>query len=346
MRKYMYSGVPIRPVVEIYHDVVPYLGGISEREFYTDDEKCISAWRAANDTISAYFGDLLLPNTPSAPPLSYGHLVSLGVPLRQPEDAEPNVKSCVNSIEEGIAFLEARRNIDFGDCAVCQHYIALNAALQSAFPDCRIAPLAGYGKEGVITSAVLLRGQDFFLDLYDEPELVHTFLGLLNESIIAFTKFVNRTNGVPEISTQRIGVPDDFASLIPDSLWPEFVLPYWKQYRRALCTGPDFHVHCENTHPSQLRWLKEAGVTHYQPSVADALTIENIRANTDIPFDWLLYAYRITEMSDAEIEAWVDETVHAGIVKIRTQFGKYAWSSGKMDRILAFYRAFEKYRVE
>ena len=110
MRKYMYNGTPIKPVVEIYHDLIPYLGGISEREFYTDSEKCISAWRTANDAVSAYFGDLLRPHAPSAPPLSYGHLVSLGVPLRQPEDAEPNVKSCVNSVEEGIAFLEERRN--------------------------------------------------------------------------------------------------------------------------------------------------------------------------------------------------------------------------------------------
>ena len=92
------------------------------------------------------------------------------------------------------------------------------------------------------------------------------------------------------------------------------------------------------------RW--DAKLTHYQPSVADRLTIENIRANTDVPFDWLLYTYHIVDMSDAQIEAWVDNTVKAGITTIRTQFGKYAWSTGKMDRILAFYKAFEKYRVE
>ena len=346
MRKYMYNGKEIKPTVEIYHDLVPYLGGIREKAFYTDIDKCVDAWRTTQTAVSDLFGDLLAVRTPSAPPLSYGHLVSLGVPLAMPEDAEPNVKPCVNSIEEGIEFFEARRDIDFADCDICRHYIAQNAALQAAFPEMKIAPLAGYSAQGVITTAVLLRGQDFFLDLYDEPEEVHTFLSLLNDSVISFRKFLHRTNGWAEVRPRGIGMPDDFASLIPPHMWSEFVIPYWKKYFDELTTGTDRFLHCENTTPAHLRWLKDAGITRYQPSVADALTIENIRENTDIPFDWLLYAYRITEMADAEIEAWVDATVEAGITTIRTQFGKYAWSTGKMDRIFAFYRAFEKYRVE
>ncbi len=81
----------------------------------------------------------------------------------------------------------------------------------------------------------------------------------------------------------------------------------------------------------------------YQPSVAQRLTLDNVRANTDVPFDWLLYAYRVTEMSDTQIQKWVDSAVEAGVTRIRTQFGKYAWSTGKIDRIEAFCRAFEKY---
>ena len=346
MRKYSYKGTEIKPVVEIYHDVVPYLGGITEGEFYRDTDKCIAAWKSANEQIAAYFGDLLAPRAPSAPPLSYGHLVSLGVPLRQPDDAEPNVQHCVNSIDEAIAFMEERRNIDFGAAPECRRYIEMNAAIQKAFPQYKVAPLAGYGLEGVITTAELLRGQDIFCDLYDEPEKVHTFFTLLNESIIDFKKFCNRVNGVAEISTWGIGIADDFASLIPPDMWSEFVIPYWKRYFEALSTGKSRSVHCENVHPAQLKYLEEAGVTHYQPSVSDALTLDNVKANTDIPFDWLLYAYRIVEMTDEEIQAWVDTTVEAGVTKIRTQFGKYAWSIGKMDRILAFYKAFEKYRTE
>ena len=49
MRKYSYRGKEIKPIVEIYHDVIPYLGGITEGEFYKDTDKCISAWRSANE---------------------------------------------------------------------------------------------------------------------------------------------------------------------------------------------------------------------------------------------------------------------------------------------------------
>ena len=119
MNKYIYNGNAIQPVVEMYHDIIPYLGGITEREFYQDTEKCIEAWRSANEQLSEYFGELLPTRTPSAPPLSYGHLVSLGVPLRQPIDAEPNVTSCVDSIDEAIAFMEERKNIDFGAAPEC-----------------------------------------------------------------------------------------------------------------------------------------------------------------------------------------------------------------------------------
>ena len=31
---------------------------------------------------------------------------------------------------------------------------------------------------------------------------------------------------------------------------------------------------------------------------------------------------------------------------IRAQIGKYAWMNGKQDRLLAFFRAFDKYRAE
>ena len=55
--KYAYKGHEIRPMVEIYHDVVPYLGGITEGQFYRDAQKCAEAWKTANAAISEYFGE-------------------------------------------------------------------------------------------------------------------------------------------------------------------------------------------------------------------------------------------------------------------------------------------------
>lgn len=54
MNAYAYNGQKVTPVVEIYHDVIPYLGNITEKEFYTDTEKCIAAWQQA-----AFFMEVL-----------------------------------------------------------------------------------------------------------------------------------------------------------------------------------------------------------------------------------------------------------------------------------------------
>ena len=54
--KYMYQGKEIYPVVEIYPDVIPYLGGITDRQFYTEPELCIKAWREGIAAIAEYFG--------------------------------------------------------------------------------------------------------------------------------------------------------------------------------------------------------------------------------------------------------------------------------------------------
>jgi hypothetical protein len=349
--KYAYQGKEIYPTVEIYPDVIPYLGGVTDNQFYTDPALCIHAWREGTAAINEYFREfaslLTLTKSPAAPGLSYGHLVSLGAPLKLPtRDGEPNVKPFASDIDEAIEIMKSKKDVDFGDNDVFRYYLAMNAALQEAFPEATVAPAAGYGYEGALTSAILMRGQDFLCDIYDEPEKAHEFLRLMNDSIIAFKKYVCRVNGQPE-RTKYLWLCDDFASLVTPSLWPEFVVPYWKQYFDELGTeGGRRTVHCENTHPSQLRYLKDVGLSHYQPSVATALTIENVKENTDVPFDWLLYAFSIVKMTDEEIEAWVDHAVSSGIRKVRTQFGRYAWSAGKMDRILAFYKAFEKYRVE
>jgi hypothetical protein len=337
--------------VEIYPDVIPYIGGITDHQFYTDPELCIQAWRKSKAAIAEYFGDyaqaLTLTKAPTAPGLSYGHLVCLGAPLKLPAvDGEPNVVPFASDIDEAIEIMKAKKNVDFGDNDVFRYYVEMNKALQKAFPEYDIPLTSGYGYEGVITSAVLMRGQDFLCDIYDEPEKAHEFLTLMNESIIEFKKFICRFNGQPERS-RYMWLCDDFASLITPSLWPEFVVPYWNQYFDNLSVpGSRRTVHCENMHPTQLRYLKDVGLAHYQPSVATALTLENVKENTDVPFDWLLYAFNVVKMTDEEIEAWVDKTVEAGVRKVRTQFGRYAWRDGKMDRILAFYKAFEKYRVE
>jgi len=338
--KYAYNGRTISPVVEIYHDVIPFIAGISERDFFLDAEKCAKAWKVANEAIANYFGDRLAPRAPMAGPFSYGHLVSIGATVNVPDEGEPNVKYFASDIDEAIAILKDSKGIDFADNDMARHYFAVNKYLQEEFPEYKILPLAGYDHESIITTAELMRGQDFFCDIYDEPEKVHEFLSLLTDSLIDFYHFKVKVNGGDSTS-----IYDDFASIIPPHMWSEFVIPYWNRYYEGIGAKGRF-LHCENVYPEQLRYLKDAKIDFYQPSVSPRLTLENVRENTDIPFDWLLYAFDIVNMSDEQIQNWVDTAIQAGINTLRTQFGGYAWGAGKMDRIMAFLKAFDKYRVE
>ena len=345
MISYEFCGKPVRFTVEIYHDLVPYLGNISEKAFFLDADAAIAAWQKQIDFITSEFGDRLAPRAPSAAPLSYGHLVCLGAPLRYPDDAEPNISPAASSLEEAVAMLRDAQGMDFTKTPIFQTYAELSRRIREAFPD--TAPrFAGLGLEGPITSAALFRGQDFYIDIIDDPELCAEYLRLMTDSIIAFRHQSNVFAGAPAVSPNGAGLADDLASMIPPALWDELVIPFWNQYYEGFTTGKGRSLHCEALVPAQLPYLSHAHITHYQPSVSPALTLENIRPGLapDIPFDWLLYAYHVTEMTDAEIADWMDETLAAGVTNLRTQLGRYTVEAGKLDRIHAWYAAAERYR--
>jgi len=290
-----------------------------------------------------HFGELFTMRDPSPAPLSYGHLVCLGAPITYPAEGEPNIKSFADSIDEAIALTEARGQADFSAHPFYRQYLDAWRYLKGQFPDVDM-PFSGPGAQGPITTAVLMRGQDFLLDIYDEPEKCLRFLSLLTESIISFRKLTQRVNGLPE-RFEFCGIADDFASLIPPDMWPEFVLPFIGREFNALATDVR-ELHVESLVPKHLPHLSKLNLTHFQPSVSTALTLKNVAANLDpgIPFDWLLYAYHITDMTDEAIEAWVDQAVEAGVSIIRTQLGAYACMRNAFDRFKAFFAAFDKYR--
>ncbi len=343
-KRYFFKGKELFPIVEIYHDCVAHLSNTTLQDFFLDFDKIVAAWNVANDEMDVRFKGML-PNRPvMGTPLSYGHLICLGGDVTFPVDGEPAVHPFAQDIDHAIEILKEAQGKDFAQNKWFRHYLDMNARLNEAFPE-KTSVMSGFSHQGPLTSATLMRGQDFFCDLLDEPEKCSEFLGLMTNSIVEYKKCVARLNGEPEISPDMGYLADDFASLVSPPLWEEFVLPFWNQYYEGTTTSNERFVHCENLLPLHLKYLKGAGITMFQPSVSDALTLENVRANTDVEFDWLLYAYHITEMSDLEIQQWVDKTVEFGITTIRTQIGTFGLVNNKEDRILAFLRAFDKYAV-
>lgn len=347
--KYAYQGKPLYPVVEIYHDLIAHLGEVTMKDFFFDKEACAKAWKLGSEKLKEYFGDLLPLRAPAGAPLSYGHLVCMGAPLSTPDHTEPNIKPFAKSIGEALELAYRAQEICFEDQPIVQHYIEVWEYLKKAFPDEDVA-FAGPSYEGPITSAVLMRGQDFFCDLYDEPEKCQEFLNLLTSNIAKYALFMNQMNGITEWKKDNCGLADDFASLVSPDMWDEVVIPCWNQYyEEQSLPGCKRSVHVEGLSPKHLPKLRLAKINHYQPSVSDRIRLEDAleqRGKAYDEFDWLLYAYRVTDMTDVEIQAWVDRVAEANVAKIRTQVGEFTCKAQKFDRIKAFYKAFEKYRVE
>ena len=83
------------------------------------------------------------------------------------------VSPIYSGIEERLSSLE--RKVSFEDNELFKHYLRMHHHLQKEFPEEEVR-FSGFSYEGPITSAVLLRGQDFYLDLYDHPEKVRAFI--------------------------------------------------------------------------------------------------------------------------------------------------------------------------
>lgn len=347
--KYAYQGDAIYPVVEIYHDLIAYLGEVAMKDFFFNKEACAKAWKTGREKLKEYFGDTLPLRAPTGAPLSYGHLVCIGAPLSIPDHTEPNIKPFADSIDEAIEIVNRAQEIQFEDQPIVQHYLEVWDYLEKVFPEENVS-FAGPGYEGPLTTAVLMRGQDFFCDLYDVPEKCQEFLKKLTSNITKYIRFINQLNGVTGLRKDSCGLADDFASLVSPDMWDEMVIPYWNQYyEEQSVEGCKRFVHVEGLSPKHLPKLGLAHINHYQPSVSDRIRLEDAleqRGKAYDYFDWLLYAYRVTEMTDEEIQAWVDRVVAENVTTIRTQIGEFTCKAQKFDRISAFYRAFEKYRIE
>lgn len=300
--------------VGVGHSALAYLSNIRLDEFYLDPSACGEAFRAGRKRIIELFGPEVTLPAISCPHISYGHAACLGAEITFPEDSEPGIRPIYSSIDEGIAALE--KDINFEKNGLLQHYLSIYRHLQRSFPGEKVT-FRGFGWEGPITSAVLLRGQDFYLDLYDEPLKVKQFLGLLTESIVRFVHFIRGTNGKPPVDPQGGSLADDFASLIPPTLWSEFVIPYWDQYYCGITTG-ERRIHVENLAPDHLPYLEMVCISFYDPSVSPKLGPRVIRERINIPFTWRLPCFQYPYLSEKNVRDWVIQAVMDGAPHIHT----------------------------
>lgn len=120
----------------------------------------------------------------------------------------------------------------------------------------KLAPF-GTGHDGPLTVATSLRGQELYLDFYEDPDYVRQLLDFIVEGTVDRIKAHLRFFGVPESSDEwgspdldradRIEFADDAVQMISTDMLREFVLPAHKKLKRQLTTAEQIGIHlCGN----------------------------------------------------------------------------------------------------
>ena len=284
----------------------------------------------------------MFPDVNFGPPrwaaISYGHVNCLGSALVFPEGSEVAHTPIYESPEEAVQAL--RHDVDFTQAGMFPYYLDLWEQVKDAFPDHQV-PFTGFGAEGPITTAWLLRGHAFFTDIYENPSLTKQYLELVTDSIIRYSKLLRTVNGAAEFSETGAGVADDGASMIPPGLWPKLVMPYLEQYFTGLTSGSR-SAHIEDLCIDHLPYLDALGLSSYDPSVSAKLTPALIREHCHVPFSWRLTAAGLGGATPAQVEHWVLDAASQGAPAVRTNVGRNNCTPEAADNMAVFIKTAER----
>ena len=313
------------------------LAGISLNEFNTNPLAGVEAYSGKYfDMCKEMFGNYLNPVGLATPAVSYGHVNFLGVDLVfPPGEGEVNYVHESKSLREWTKIL--KNTMTFEKMTESgKFYMDYREKLREAYPEKRVGWSMGY--EGPMTTAYELRDMDFFYDIYDNPEETHEFLNALAYNIVEYIKFHRKMNGYPEFNTEEGAMCDDIASLIPPNKFEEFVLPYWEIYYRGTSRGKR-HLHTEDHTYKTMKYLEDAGITYFDPSISHKLNPQLIRDNCRVPFGWRMGSFHFGDLSPDDVRDWVYKAVEDGASKVFTHVTKMMLDDAHVKKVNAFHEA-------
>ena len=151
----------------------------------------------------------------------------------------------------------------------------------------RFGDLAGGGmggQEGPITTAGLLRGEQFFVDCAVDPDRAHRLLDVCTEMFIRWRRVVMEVTGSTRPTVA--GICDDYAGMLGPDMFPEFVVPYYRRIYETLGTHGG-HLHTELVRREHLPHLHGLGLTSINFAEDDYLSIAEVQQELpDVPFSW------------------------------------------------------------
>lgn len=128
------------------------------------------------------------------------------------------------------------------------------------------------GSQGPVTTAVLLRGHDFFLDIYDTPALVHRFLQTLTDNAIGLRELAFDVTGTRPGDT--VGFTDDYGGLLPPDLYVQFDVRYLLQIAEHFGAARKT-IHTELLRRPHLIILQDAGWDFIDVGTDPYLTVKD-----------------------------------------------------------------------
>jgi uroporphyrinogen decarboxylase len=171
---------------------------------------------------------------------SYGSTVeasSLGCKVVWPKDATPYAEPVIQDLAQDLPRLKV------GD----PHKDGRMPQVMDLYAELKVR-LEPYGYEvtsgflhGPIDVAAEIRGiTDFFMDLYRNPDSIHTILEIVTETCIAFANAQYEAAGKTML---HILISDDSGSQLSRAHWEEFALPYHKRLFESLPEGVVGAIH-------------------------------------------------------------------------------------------------------
>jgi uroporphyrinogen-III decarboxylase len=281
-------------------------------EYYSRAEVMLYTQIVARERLLALYGvDIGGPHV-SVP--AYLGVAELGADLVLPEDDPPMLRNQGKVLQEEAA-LRALRPVDPRHSRWLGRYLRMQDVISAKLG----APVpCGDGQEGPITSAVLLRGEEFYIDVLERPRLAHQLLQVVTETFVAFRLYVRERNGLGKAGP--VGIADDLAGTLPPALWPEFVVPYWDLVYREL-GATERSVHTELLRPAHLRFLVELGTDSYDPGNDQFLSLSDVAWLFDrMRVWWNLFTVRdMLNGTPASIGALFQQAVDAGARYVMTE---------------------------
>ena len=253
--------------------------GTQQGDYYTDLETYLHTEHEFPDLFGRATG-YCPPVELHVPVSAYEGVAAMGGELLFPAAHQPMIRNQGHILE----MPEQVDDLAIPDPWHCERFVRHVDAwhlLRRRFPDVPIG--LSPGQEGPVTTAVLLRGSQFFLDCVVEPVRAHHLLSICTDTYIAFVRAAFQVTGAEPRG--NIGIADDHSGNLSPAMWPESVLPYYERIYGQLGAARR-SMHTELVRRAHLPLLKQLGLDHINFGENQYLSVQDVVWELDVPFDW------------------------------------------------------------